>query len=150
MSDRQTEAMIDEIYDASKEDTLLSMVGELYSRRMLPSLLVHGVYSLPFVVLAVYCGIKFSSLIFFFGAFALDRSANGGAQGEADADPDRDAVQRHADTGANGDSRRSAQPMAGPPTRRSSFSPTAPCRGARSSWPAATDEGGCAWTRRGR
>jgi hypothetical protein len=59
MNDRQTEAMIDEIYDASKEDTLLSMVGQLYSRRMLPSLLVHGVYSLPFIVLAVFCGIKF-------------------------------------------------------------------------------------------
>jgi hypothetical protein len=59
MNDRQTEAMIDEIYDTSKEDTLLTMVGQLYSRRMLPSLLVHGVYSLPFIVLAVYCGIKF-------------------------------------------------------------------------------------------
>ena len=59
MNDRQTDAMIDEIYDTSKEDTLLTMVGELYSRRMLPSLLVHGVYSLPFIVLAVYCGIKF-------------------------------------------------------------------------------------------
>ena len=59
MNDRQTEAMIDEIYDTSKEDTLLTMVGELYSKRMLPSLLVHGVYSLPFIVLAVYCGIKF-------------------------------------------------------------------------------------------
>ena len=59
MNDKQTEAMIDEIYDTSKEDTLLSMVGQLYSRRMLPSFLVHGVYSLPFIVLAVYSGIKF-------------------------------------------------------------------------------------------
>ena len=59
MNDRQMQAMIDDIYDSSREDTLLSMVGELYSTRMLPSLLVHGVYSLPFIVLAVYCGIKF-------------------------------------------------------------------------------------------
>ena len=59
MYDKQTETMIDEIYDTSKEDTLLSMVGELYSRRMLPSLLVHAAYSLPFIVLAVYCGITF-------------------------------------------------------------------------------------------
>ena len=59
MNDRQTEAMIDEIYDTSKEDTLLSMVGELYTRRMLPSLLVHGAYSLAFIVPAVYCAIKF-------------------------------------------------------------------------------------------
>ena len=59
MNDKQTQAMIDEIYDTSKEDTLLSMVGQLYSRRMLPSLLVHGAYSLIFIVPAVYCGIKF-------------------------------------------------------------------------------------------
>jgi hypothetical protein len=59
MTDKQTEAMIDEIYDTSKEDTLLSMVGQLYSRRMLPSFLVHAAYSLVFIVPAVYCGIKF-------------------------------------------------------------------------------------------
>lgn len=59
MNNKQTEAMIDEIYDESREDTLLSMVGQLYSKRMLPSLLVHGVYSLPFIVLAVYCGFMF-------------------------------------------------------------------------------------------
>ena len=51
--------LIDDIYDTSKEDTLLSMVGELYSQRMLPSLLVHGVYSLPFIIAAVYCGFMF-------------------------------------------------------------------------------------------
>jgi len=59
MNDKKTQAMIDEIYDASKEDTLLSMVGELYSARMLPSLLVHGAYSLVFIVPAVYCAIQF-------------------------------------------------------------------------------------------
>ena len=37
MNDKQTEAIIDEIYDESREDTLLSMVGQLYSRRMWPS-----------------------------------------------------------------------------------------------------------------
>jgi hypothetical protein len=59
MNDKQTQAMIDEIYDTSKEDTLLSMVGELYSSRMLPSLVAHGAYSLPFIAAAVYCAIKF-------------------------------------------------------------------------------------------
>ena len=59
MNDKQTQAMIDEIYDTSKEDTLLSMVGQLYSTRMLPNFLVHGAYSLPFIMGAVYCGIKF-------------------------------------------------------------------------------------------
>ena len=59
MNEKNTEMMIDEIYDTSKEDTLLSMAGQLYSRQMLPSFLVHGVYSLPFIIAAVYCGIKF-------------------------------------------------------------------------------------------
>jgi hypothetical protein len=59
MTDKQTQAMIDEIYDTSREDTLLSMVGELYSKKMLPSFLVHAAYSLVFIIPAVYCGIKF-------------------------------------------------------------------------------------------
>ena len=59
MNEKQTQAMIDEVYDTSKEDTLLSMVGQLYSKRMLPSFIVHGAYSLIFIVPAVYCGIKF-------------------------------------------------------------------------------------------
>jgi len=46
-------------YDESKEDTLLSMVGQLYSRKMLPSMIVHFAYSLPFFVGAVFCGIEF-------------------------------------------------------------------------------------------
>jgi uncharacterized protein DUF6768 len=59
MTNKQTEAMINDIYDTTKEDTLLSMVGQLYSRRMLPSFLVHAVYSMIFIIPAVYCGIKF-------------------------------------------------------------------------------------------
>ena len=46
-------------FDKSEEDTLLSMVGQLYSRKMLPSMLVHGVYSVPFIILAIFSGIKF-------------------------------------------------------------------------------------------
>ena len=59
MNNDKTEAMIDEIYDTSKEDTLLSMVGELYGRRMLPNMLFHFVYSSVFIIGAVYCGVKF-------------------------------------------------------------------------------------------
>jgi len=46
-------------YDESKGDTLLSMLGQLYSRNMAESFIVHGVYSLPFIAGAVFCGIKF-------------------------------------------------------------------------------------------
>ncbi len=46
-------------YDETKEDSLLSMTGQLYSAQMLPSMLVHLVYSLPFIAGAIYCGIRF-------------------------------------------------------------------------------------------
>ena len=46
-------------YDEAQEDTLLSMVGQLYSKQMFPSMIVHAAYSLPFFVGAIYSGIKF-------------------------------------------------------------------------------------------
>ena len=46
-------------YDESREDSLLSMTGQLYSAKMMPSMLVHFVYSLPFMAGAIFCGIKF-------------------------------------------------------------------------------------------
>ncbi len=59
MNDELIKKMIEDTYDESKEDTLLSMVGQLYTRRMLPSILVHAVYSVPFFAGAIYCGVKF-------------------------------------------------------------------------------------------
>ena len=59
MKDEEIKKIIEGNYDESKEDTLLSMVGQLYSRKMFPSMLVHFVYSLPFFAGAIYCGIKF-------------------------------------------------------------------------------------------
>ena len=61
MNEEQMRKIIDSPpeYDESKEDTLLSMVGQLYSRKMLPSFIVHGAYSLPFIALAVFCGVRF-------------------------------------------------------------------------------------------
>ena len=46
-------------YDESKEDSLLSMTGQLYSAQMMPSMLVHFAYSLPFIAGAIFCGIAF-------------------------------------------------------------------------------------------
>ena len=46
-------------YDESKEDTLLSMVGQLYSRKMLPSMFVLATYLVPCFAGAIYCGVKF-------------------------------------------------------------------------------------------
>ncbi len=59
MNEEQIKKIIEGTYDESKEDTLLSMVGQLYSKKMLPSFIVHAAYSLPFLVGAVFCGIKF-------------------------------------------------------------------------------------------
>ena len=59
MNDELIKKIIDDTYDESKEDTLLSMVGQLYSKKMLPSLIVHFVYGAPFFAGAIYCGIKF-------------------------------------------------------------------------------------------
>jgi hypothetical protein len=59
MDQEQIKKIIEDTYDDSKEDNLLSMVGQLYSRKMFSSLIAHGAYSLVFIVLAVFCGIEF-------------------------------------------------------------------------------------------
>jgi len=59
MNDELIKKIIEDTYDDSKEDNLLSMVGQLYSRKMFPSMIVHFLYSLPFMVGVVFCGIKF-------------------------------------------------------------------------------------------
>ncbi len=59
MNDEQIKKIIDDIYDDSEEDSLFSMVGQLYSKKMFPSMIVHFLYSLPFMVGVVFCGIKF-------------------------------------------------------------------------------------------
>jgi hypothetical protein len=59
MDQEQIKKIIEDTYDDSKEDNLLSMVGQLYSRKMFSSLIAHGAYSLVFIVLAVFCGFEF-------------------------------------------------------------------------------------------
>ena len=59
MNEEEIKKIIDDTYDDSREDNLLSMVGQLYSEKMFPSMIVHFAYSLPFIVGAVFCGIKF-------------------------------------------------------------------------------------------
>ena len=59
MNEEEIKKIIDGTYDDSREDNLLSMVGQLYSEKMFPNMIVHFAYSLPFIVGAVFCGIKF-------------------------------------------------------------------------------------------
>ncbi len=59
MNEKEIRKIIEDTYDDSREDTLLSMVGQLYSKKMFTSFIVHFVYSVPFFAGAIYCGIKF-------------------------------------------------------------------------------------------
>jgi hypothetical protein len=59
MNEEEIKKIINDTYDESREDTLLSMTGQLYSRKMFPSFFVHCVYVLPFIAGAVFCGISF-------------------------------------------------------------------------------------------
>ena len=63
MNDEQIKKIIDDIYDESKEDSLFSIVGQhysqLYNKNMFPSMIIHFLYSLPFIAGAVFCGIIF-------------------------------------------------------------------------------------------
>lgn len=59
MNDEQIRKIIEDTYNDSKEDTLLSMVGQLYSRKMFSSFIAHAAYSSVFIALGVFCGIKF-------------------------------------------------------------------------------------------
>jgi hypothetical protein len=59
MNEEEIKKIIENTYDDSKEDSMFSMVGQLYSRRMFSSFIVHGAYSVPFIAGAVFCGIKF-------------------------------------------------------------------------------------------
>ncbi len=61
MSGEESGKNIDELlgYDSSKEDTLWSMIGEFYNRKMLGSIIVVWVYAIIFVAMAVFSAMSF-------------------------------------------------------------------------------------------
>ena len=61
MDQEQIKKIVDspEEYADSKEDSLLSVLRQLYGREMHSSMLVHGGYILFFLGLAVFCGLEF-------------------------------------------------------------------------------------------
>jgi len=63
MNDEDIKKIIDDIYDESKEDSLFSIVRQhyrqLYNKNMFPGMIIHFLYSLPFMFGIVFCGIKF-------------------------------------------------------------------------------------------
>ena len=61
MEDEQIKKIIDstEPYDQKKEDGLMVMVGDFYTRKMLSTVILVWSMGLIFMAGAVYCGIKF-------------------------------------------------------------------------------------------
>ena len=61
MNDDKLNKMMEEIgnYDEAKEDTLRSMIGDFYNRKMLSSVVLVWAWGILAIVGAIYCGIKF-------------------------------------------------------------------------------------------
>ncbi len=59
MANEQIRKIIDDSYDASKEESLLAIAGEFYSRRMLSITILMWVWGLLFIALAVYGAMQF-------------------------------------------------------------------------------------------
>ncbi len=59
MNEEQINKMIEDTYNDSKEDTLRSMLRGFYTRKMLSSVIIVWVYSIIFVALCVFSGIRF-------------------------------------------------------------------------------------------
>lgn len=59
MSDEQIRRIIADSYDDAKEETLLGIARDFYSRRMIPTIVVLYVWAIPLIALAVYSAIQF-------------------------------------------------------------------------------------------
>ena len=59
MSDEQIRRIIDDSYDESKEEGLLAMGRDWFSRKMLSTVLFVWAWAIPLIALAVYSAIKF-------------------------------------------------------------------------------------------
>jgi len=59
MNDEQIKRMIEDTYDDSREDTIRSMVGEFYSRKMLSIAILVWAFGIIFFGGAAYSGVEF-------------------------------------------------------------------------------------------
>lgn len=59
MDNEQIKKIIEDTYDVSKEDTIWSMVGDFYNRKMLSIIIFLWVWAIIFIAGAVYSCIKF-------------------------------------------------------------------------------------------
>jgi hypothetical protein len=59
MNDEQIQKILDDEYDASREDGLRSMLGDFYNRRMLSTVIFVWVFGVLFMAGAIYSAITF-------------------------------------------------------------------------------------------
>ncbi len=59
MDEEQIRKILEDNYEDSKEDTVLSIMKQLYGKRMHSSLIIHAVYCSFFFALAIVCSILF-------------------------------------------------------------------------------------------
>jgi hypothetical protein len=58
MNDEQIKKIIDGMYEEPREDTIWSMVGDFYNRRMLSMVVLIWIWVLIFIAGAVYCAVQ--------------------------------------------------------------------------------------------
>ena len=59
MTNEQIRKILDDEYDASREDSLMSMIKDFYNRRMLSTVVLVWVFGIVFMAGAIYSGIAF-------------------------------------------------------------------------------------------
>ena len=59
MNEEQLKKMIDDTYDDSKEDTIRSMIGDFYNKRMFSTVLLLWTSALITIALAIFSGIRY-------------------------------------------------------------------------------------------
>jgi len=59
MNDEQIKKIIEDTYDDSRENTIWSMAGDFYNRRMLSMVVILWTWAIAFMAVAIFSGVKF-------------------------------------------------------------------------------------------
>ena len=59
MNDEQIKRIIEDDYDVSREDTILSMARDFYSRKLISTAILVWVWAIIFCAAAAYCAVQF-------------------------------------------------------------------------------------------
>lgn len=59
MNDEQIKKIIDGLYEEPRQDTIWSMVGDFYNRRMLSMVVILWTWAIAFMAVTIFSGIKF-------------------------------------------------------------------------------------------